>query len=100
MLAQFLLPTRRVQCIMQGIHDAPHFNWRFYPMTPIEEAIVEKLRESGSCCLDDVVTSLPNSSWERSLPPLIGCRGTGGWCCTNAVTRPIRFPSAPSFPTQ
>jgi len=32
-------------------------------MTPIEEAIVEKLRESGSCCLDDVVTSLPNSSW-------------------------------------
>ena len=32
-------------------------------MTPIEEAIVEKLRESGSCCLDDVVTSLPDSSW-------------------------------------
>ncbi|HSL05524.1 MAG TPA: hypothetical protein VK901_18515 [Nitrospiraceae bacterium] len=32
-------------------------------MTPIEEAIVEKLREIGPCCLDDVVTSLPNSSW-------------------------------------
>src|SRR5580765_895941 len=63
MLAQFLLPTRRVQCIMRGIHDAPHFNWRFYPMTPLEAAIVEKLRGSGSCCLDDVVTSLPNSSW-------------------------------------
>jgi hypothetical protein len=32
-------------------------------MTPIEAAIVEKLRESGSCCLDDVVTSLSNSNW-------------------------------------
>jgi hypothetical protein len=32
-------------------------------MAPIEEAIVEKLRESGPCCLDDVVTYLPNSSW-------------------------------------
>jgi len=32
-------------------------------MTPIEKAIVEKLRESGSCCLDDVVMYLPNSSW-------------------------------------
>ena len=32
-------------------------------MTPIEEVIFEKLRESGPCGLDDVVTSLPNSSW-------------------------------------
>lgn len=32
-------------------------------MTPIEEAIVEKLRRSGPCGLDDVVTSLSNSSW-------------------------------------
>lgn len=32
-------------------------------MTPIEEAIVEKLRESGPCGLDVVVTSLSNSSW-------------------------------------
>ena len=32
-------------------------------MTPIEEAIVEKLREGGPCCLDDVVTYLPNFSW-------------------------------------
>ena len=32
-------------------------------MTPIEQAIVEKLRESDPCCLDDVVTSLPNLSW-------------------------------------
>jgi len=32
-------------------------------MAPIEKAIVEKLREGGPCCLDDVVTSLPNSSW-------------------------------------
>jgi hypothetical protein len=32
-------------------------------MMPIEEAIVGKRRESGLCCLDDVVTSLPTFSW-------------------------------------
>ena len=32
-------------------------------MAPIEEAIAEKLREGGPCCLDDVVTYLPNFSW-------------------------------------
>jgi hypothetical protein len=31
-------------------------------MLPIEEAILEKLR-SGPCGFDEVVTSLPNSSW-------------------------------------
>src|SRR2546423_11375972 len=44
-------------------HNAPHFNRRFYAMTPIEAAIVETLQRSGPCCLDDVVTSLPNSRW-------------------------------------
>jgi hypothetical protein len=34
-------------------------------MSPIEDAIVETLRRSGPCCLDDIVTSLPNSSWEE-----------------------------------
>ena len=32
-------------------------------MRPIEAAIVETLQRSGPCCLDDVVTSFPNSSW-------------------------------------
>ena len=32
-------------------------------MMPIKEAIVGKLRESGPCCQDDVVTSLANFSW-------------------------------------
>ena len=32
-------------------------------MPPIEDAIVETLRRSGPCCLDDVVTSLPSFSW-------------------------------------
>jgi hypothetical protein len=32
-------------------------------MIPIEAAIVETLQRSGLCYLDDVVTSLPNSSW-------------------------------------
>jgi hypothetical protein len=42
---------------------APHFNRRFYGMMPIEEAVVETLQRSGPCCLDDVVTFLPNFSW-------------------------------------
>jgi hypothetical protein len=29
-------------------------------MTPMEVAIIEKLRRSGPCCLDDVVTYLPH----------------------------------------
>ena len=43
--------------------DALHFNRRFYAMMPIEEAIIETLRSSGPCCLDDIVTYLPNLSW-------------------------------------
>jgi len=29
----------------------------------IEQAIIEKLRRSGPCCLDDIVAYLPNLSW-------------------------------------
>ena len=32
-------------------------------MLPIEEAIVDTLQRRGPCCLEDVVTSLPNFSW-------------------------------------
>ena len=32
-------------------------------MLPIEAAIVDTLQRSGPCCLHDVITSLPNSSW-------------------------------------
>ena len=32
-------------------------------MLPLEEAIIEKLRQGGPCCLDDVVTDLPDFSW-------------------------------------
>jgi hypothetical protein len=32
-------------------------------MMPIEEAIVDTLQRRGPCCLEDVVTSLPNFSW-------------------------------------
>jgi hypothetical protein len=32
-------------------------------MSPLENAIVDKLQHSGPCSLDDVVTYLPNSSW-------------------------------------
>ena len=32
-------------------------------MVPLEAAIIEKLRRSGPCCLDDVVAYLANFSW-------------------------------------
>jgi hypothetical protein len=32
-------------------------------MLPLEEAIVEKLRNDGPCCFDEVVAGLPNFSW-------------------------------------
>ncbi len=32
-------------------------------MLPLEEAIVEKLRKTGPCCLDDIVTHLSGFSW-------------------------------------
>ena len=34
-------------------------------MIPVEEAIFEKLRRSGPCCPDDVVTYLPHLNWEE-----------------------------------
>jgi len=36
-------------------------------MKPIEVAIVEILHRTGPCSLDDIVTSLPNSSWEEAF---------------------------------
>ena len=32
-------------------------------MTPIEEAIIERLRISGPCSLEEVLTYLPNFTW-------------------------------------
>jgi hypothetical protein len=43
--------------------QAPHFSRRFDAVTPIEADIIELLRSSGPCGLDDVVTSLPKLSW-------------------------------------
>ena len=32
-------------------------------MRPLEEAIVEKLRNDGPCCFDELVTGFPTFSW-------------------------------------
>ena len=32
-------------------------------MMTVEEAIIEKLRRNGPCCLDDVVSYLPDLTW-------------------------------------
>ena len=34
-------------------------------MTHIEEAIIEKLRSGGPCCLDDVAMCLPSYRWSE-----------------------------------
>jgi hypothetical protein len=43
--------------------SAPHFNQRFFAMTPIEEAIIELLQLRGPCGLDDVFTYRPDLGW-------------------------------------
>jgi len=57
-------------------------------MLSIEAAIIEKL-QSGSCCFDDVVTDLPNFSWGKCSPLLIGCHVTGGYRFVKMVILPI-----------
>ena len=47
-------------------------------MMSIEEAIVEKLRESSPCCLDNVVTSLANFSWGEVFSAVVGM-SRDGW---------------------
>jgi len=44
-------------------HEHLTLTGRFYAMKPIEEAILDKLRESGSCCFDEVFTYLPDLTW-------------------------------------
>jgi hypothetical protein len=39
-------------------------------MMPVEEAIIEKRRRSGPCCLDDVVAYLPNFGWGEVFVPV------------------------------
>jgi hypothetical protein len=36
-------------------------------MLPVEAAIMEKLRRSGPCCLDDVLAYLPHLSWGEAF---------------------------------
>jgi hypothetical protein len=45
------------------ITPAPHYNGRSDAMMPIEEAIIETLRRTDPCYLDEVVMYLPNFSW-------------------------------------
>ena len=69
-------------------------------MTPIEIAIVETLQRSGPCCLDDVVTSLPNSSWGEVFAAVDRMSRDGRCCFINEATRPTKFHSALNLPIQ
>jgi hypothetical protein len=69
-------------------------------MTPIEEAIVKRLQQSGPCSLDDVVTHLSSFSSGEIFIALIGCRGTDACCFTNAGTQRISSHLARSLPIQ
>ena len=64
-LGHLLGPTRPIPVRNMGAHQYLPSNRRFSAMTTIEEAIIEKLRSSGPCCLDDVVTYLPHLNWEE-----------------------------------
>ncbi len=60
-----------------------------------EEVVIEMLRRTGSCSLDDLVIQLPNLNWSEIFGPSIGCRGTAGCCFVGSLARPItsHFPS-------
>ena len=49
-------------------------------MLPLEEAIVEKLRNDGPCCFDDVVAGLPNFSWGQIFVAVDGMSRDGRVC--------------------
>jgi len=69
-------------------------------MTPIEEAIVKRLQQSGPCSLDDVVTHLSSFSSGEIFIALIGCRGTDACCFTNVGTQHFSSHLARSFSMQ
>ena len=56
-------------------------------MMPVEEAIVETPRENGPCPLDDVVTSIPNSSYGWSMVNEVFRKETA---CRSMELNPIR----------
>lgn len=49
-------------------------------MLPLEEAIVEKLRNDGPCCFDEVVMGVPNFSWGEIFVA-VGCMSRDGRVC-------------------
>jgi hypothetical protein len=60
-------------------------------MTPVEEAIIETLRRSGPCRLDDIATHLsPSYSWGDVFVAVDRMSRNGGLFLHNSVTRPIR----------
>jgi len=73
-------------------------------MMPIEEAIIEELQRSGPCCLDDVVTCLPNLSWgevflavdRMSRDGRLLLRQLGGLTYQIVLRSPFAYSSSPS----
>lgn len=49
-------------------------------MLPVEEAIAEKLRKDGPCCLDEIVTGLPKFSWGQIFFA-VDCMSRDGRVC-------------------
>ena len=49
-------------------------------LLPLEKAIVEKLRNDGPCCLDEVVIGLPNFSWGQIFFA-VDCMSRDGRVC-------------------
>ena len=53
-------------------------------MLPVEEAITEKLRKDGPCCLDEIVTGLPKFSWGQIFFA-VDCMSRDGRVCLRQV---------------
>jgi hypothetical protein len=68
-----------------------------------EKAVIEMLRTSGPCCLDDLVTYLPNLSWGEVFVAVDRISRDGRLlirrlgCSSYQITLPSQLASPPPF---
>jgi hypothetical protein len=66
LLGHLLGPTQRIQVQYGWVYEqlTPCRRFAMMPIASVQEkAVIEMMRKSGPCCLDDLVIQLPKLSW-------------------------------------
>jgi hypothetical protein len=66
LLGHLLGPTQRIQVQYGWVYEqlTPCRRFAMMPIASVQEkAVIEMMRKTGPCCLDDLVTHLLNLSW-------------------------------------